>query len=150
METSRGPRVYLYRRIVLAKLYMDQYFAEPINLDLIAGKAFISKFHFIRIFKQLYGRTPHQYLTDIRVKHAARLLAENKSVANVCYDVGFESISSFTGLFKRLIGSTPSSYQQQQFSRKEAVRNQPLFFIPNCFASANGWTNNSNFQEAIS
>jgi AraC-like DNA-binding protein len=61
--------------------------------------------------------------------------------------VGFDSVTSFTGLFKKLEGQTPSAFQQAYRTRQEKIRTQPLHFIPNCFAAQKGWTENSNFQE---
>jgi AraC-like DNA-binding protein len=141
------PKIYLYRRIVQAKSFIDDYYASDINLDDIADEAYFSKFHFIRLFKNTYGKTPHQYLTTVRIEHAKLLLQTNRSIADVCFMVGFDSISSFTGLFKRITASTPSSYQKQQLMRKEEIRKTPLKFIPNCFAENNGWRKKSNFGE---
>jgi AraC-like DNA-binding protein len=61
-------------------------------------------------------------------------------VADACFSVGFDSVSSFTGLFKRLTSFTPSIYQQQQLKRKKEISMSPLKFIPNCFAEQHGWT----------
>ena len=61
------PKVYLYRRIVQAKLFMDEHFHEKIKLNAVAGEAYFSNFHFIRLFKLAYDKTPHQYLTWLRV-----------------------------------------------------------------------------------
>src|SRR5476651_2051889 len=96
------PKVYLYRRIVYAKLFIDTHFAEKIDLDNIADEAFFSKFHFIRIFNSVYKKTPYQYLSFVRIEKAKQLLLTEMGVAPVCYAVGFESVSSFTGLFKRM------------------------------------------------
>src|SRR5262245_3329885 len=101
---------YIYRRIVLAKLFMDEHFAKPINLGEIANESFFSKFHFIRRFKKIYGKTPHQYLISVRVEKAMLLLRANVPVSETCYEVGFESLGSFTVLFKKLVGLTPSAY----------------------------------------
>lgn len=65
---DQPPKIYLYRRIVLAKLFIDEHYAEDIDLDAIAGEASFSKFHFIRLFKMAYGKTPHQYLTRVRIE----------------------------------------------------------------------------------
>src|SRR5258708_3694389 len=110
------PKVYLYRRIVQAKLFIDANFAAPIDLSNISGEAYFSKFHFIRLFKKIYGRTPHQYVTKVRLEKAMELLRANVPVSQTCCDVGFDSLSSFSGLFKRLVGVTPSVYllRQQQ------------------------------------
>jgi AraC-like DNA-binding protein len=143
------PEIYLYRRIVQAKLFIDHNFGEKIELRGIADEACFSKFHFIRLFKMAYGKTPHQYLTAVRINKAQLLLQDDVSVTETCFIVGFESLTSFVGLFKRLTGISPSAYRQQQRERKNAICNTPLNFIPNCFAAQNGWTGNSNFEEAV-
>lgn len=139
MSSSQYPRIYLYRRIVYAKLFIDTHFAEKIDLSNIADEAFFSKYHFIRLFHSVYNKTPHQYLSFVRIEKAKALLANNVTVANVCYAVGFGSVTSFTGLFKRLTGRTPAVYQAAQKQRREEIANAPLKFIPNCFAEKNGW-----------
>ena len=133
------PKVYLYRRIVYAKIFIDNHFAEKIDLDNIADEAFFSKFHFIRLFNHIYKNTPHQYLSFTRIEKAKQLLASGMPAAQVCYAVGFESVSSFSGLFKRMSGQTPSAYQLHQRQKIAAVTKAPLNFIPNCFAEKNGW-----------
>jgi AraC-like DNA-binding protein len=119
---------------VQAKLFIDDNFAEPIDAGDIADEACYSKFHFIRTFKSIYGRTPHQHLTHVRVEKAKVMLEEGASVTETCFAVGFDSLGSFTGLFKRRVGFTPSAYRQQQLERKEEIRKEPLRFIPGCFA----------------
>jgi AraC-like DNA-binding protein len=149
MEKENYPKVYLYRRIVQAKLFIDNNYANSIDLDNIATEASFSKFHFIRLFKKVYDQTPHQYLTSVRIEKAKLLLQTEMAVADVCFSVGFDSISSFTGLFKKITTSTPSLYQKLQLQRKEEIQKMPLRFIPNCFAETNGWTKDRNFQEVI-
>src|SRR3978361_1150681 len=94
------PKIYLYKRIVQAKLFVDNHFAENLELDNIADEAYFSKYHFIRLFKKMYGRTPHQYLIAVRIEKAVILLKAGTPVTEVCYEVGFESRSSFGRLFK--------------------------------------------------
>jgi AraC-like DNA-binding protein len=141
------PKIYLYKRIVQAKLFIDANFSDAIDLDNIADNAFFSKFHFIRLFKTIYGKTPHQYLTKVRIENAKELLQKELSVSDTCFKVGFDSVSSFSGLFKRYTGFSPSAYQQQYIKRREQIKEAPLHFIPNCFAEQKGWTKNSNFEE---
>jgi len=149
MATEQFPKTYLYRRIVQAKLFIDTRFADKINLDEISNTAFFSKFHFIRLFKNTYGKTPHQYLTSVRIEKAKLLLQSKISIADVCFSVGFDSISSFTGLFKRITTNTPAEYHRQQIIRNKDISKSPLKYIPNCFAEQKGWIKNSNFQEVI-
>lgn len=133
------PKQYLYRRIVQAKMFIDSHYAENIALDHIADEAYFSKFHFMRLFKKCYGYTPHQYLTAVRIEKAKLLLAEKKQVAEVCLSVGFDSIGSFSGLFKRKTGLTPSDFQQRQQQRNAHIQKTPMHFIPGCFAEVHGW-----------
>jgi len=139
MTTEQYSKVYLYRRIVQAKLFIDSYYADKIDLDNISDEAYFSKFHFIRLFKQIYGKTPHQYLTSVRIEKAIQLLRTEKPVSAVCYSVGFESLSSFSGLFKRIVGITPSAFLIQQQHLKTQILKTPLKFVPGCFAYQNGW-----------
>jgi AraC-like DNA-binding protein len=134
MTREELPKLDLYRRIVQAKLFIDAHYAEQIDAGEIADEACYSKFHFIRTFKSIYGKTPHQYLTAVRVEKAKDLLEQGESVTAACFGVGFDGLGSFTGLFKRRAGVTPSEYQRQRLERKAAIREEPLKFIPGCFA----------------
>jgi AraC-like DNA-binding protein len=148
-STSPGSKFYLYHRIVKAKLFIDNNYSENIDLDNISGEAHFSKFHFIRLFKSVYGKTPHQYLTQVRIEKARELLNQTIAVSEICYKVGFDSVSSFTGLFKRTYSQTPSAYQRLCMLKREKIKLEPLSFIPNCFAEHNGWKINSNFREVV-
>lgn len=139
MTTEQYPKVYLYRRIVQAKLFIDNNYADNIDLNNISDEAYFSKFHFIRLFKKIYGKTPHQYLTFVRIEKATLLLKEGKPVSEVCYAVGFESLSSFGSLFKRTVGSTPSAFLEEQQQMKIQIAKTPLKFVPGCFVHQNGW-----------
>ena len=140
MDYQPFPRTYLYKRIVLAKLFIDEHFAENIDLDNISDEASFSKFHFIRLFKSIYRKTPHQYLITVRIDNAMKLLRTNKSVSETCYAIGFERLSSFTMLFKLKVGILPSEYLLQQQQLKAQITKTPLSFIPHCFAENSGWT----------
>jgi AraC-like DNA-binding protein len=123
----------IYQRVVAAKLYIDENYQEPIDLDTISQQAFLSRFHFHRIFRQIYQRTPHQYLTWKRINKAKDLLSENKPVTEVCNEVGFESIGSFSVLFKKEIGFAPTYYRNMAWLKKQKTKEQPKAFIPHCF-----------------
>jgi AraC-like DNA-binding protein len=133
------PKLYFYKRLVLAKLFIDSHYAEPIDLDNIADEAFFSKFHFIREFKKIYQNTPHQYLIYLRIEKSKELLQAAMPVTDACYEVGFESVSSFSRLFRRMTGLTPSAYSARQQIRKEKIAALPLAFIPACFSEKQGW-----------
>ena len=108
------PHDDLTRQIKAAKLYIDKNFSEDINLDKIAGKALVSKFHFIRVFKRYYGNTPNQYLQEVRIEMAKKILLKGKSIDEVCNAIGFKSKPSFISLFKKMTGVTPLAYQNKK------------------------------------
>jgi len=144
---TETPKVYLYRRVVQAKLFMDTNYHEAIDLHAIADQAYFSRYHFIRLFSKIYGKTPHQYLTWVRIEQAKLLLQTDLPVQEVCFAVGFDSIGSFTGLFKKRAGQSPAQYRTEQLRRQAEMMAAPLKYIPNCFARQYGWLQNSNFQE---
>jgi AraC-like DNA-binding protein len=139
MVNEQYPKIYLYRRLVQAKLFIDAHYADNIDLDNIADEAYFSKFHFIRQFKNIYRKTPHQYLIFVRIEKALELLKTEIPVSEVCYAIGFESLSSFSRLFKRIVGIAPSTYLVQQQLIKTQIVESPLTFIPGCFAEKYGW-----------
>lgn len=134
------PKIYLYKRIVQAKIFIDTNYNLDIDLDNISDEACFSKFHFIRLFKKAYGKTPHQYLTVVRIEKAVELLQSGQQVSEVCYAVGFDSVSSFSGLFKRIVGQSPSAYLAAHQQKKIQITLTPLAFVPGCFAFQHGWT----------
>lgn len=147
MNEEFYPKVYLYRRIVQAKLFIDTNYADNIDLNNIVDEAYYSKFHFIRQFKKIYCKTPHQYLTLVRIEKSMQLLRTDFPVSEACYSVGFQSLSSFSGLFKQIVGITPSAYLAQQQEIKAQILKTPLKFVPGCFSDKNGWSKKSNFEE---
>jgi AraC-like DNA-binding protein len=113
---------------------MDENFHEPIDLDRLSREACLSRFHFHRLFTRIYQRTPHQYLTRKRIEQARQWLAANElTVSEICSNVGFESIGSFSSLFKKEIGFAPLYYRHQALRRKQQTQEQPRSFIPHCF-----------------
>lgn len=133
-------KIYLYQRIVRAKLFIDKHYADQIDLDNIADQAHFSKFHFIRLFKTLYGKTPNNYLIKVRMDNAKILLAEGHSVLETSMRVGFESPTSFAGMFKKYAGQSPSLFQRAQQLKRKEIQINPFRFVPNCFAETYGWT----------
>lgn len=147
MIKDEYPRIYLYRRVVQAKLFIDNNYASKINLNNIADEAYFSKFHFIRLFKSIYGKTPHQYLKYVRIERAKEFLKNNIPVSDVCFLVGFDSLSSFSGLFYRVVGESPSVFSTRFQSLKKAIAQSPLTFVPSCYTLQHGWLKNSNNEE---
>jgi AraC-like DNA-binding protein len=101
------------RRAVETALWIDAHSHQQIDLEDAAGQADISPFHFLRLFSSVLGVTPHQYLVRSRLRHAARLLADDdKSITDVAYDVGFGDLSNFVRTFHRAAGVSPRRFRQ--------------------------------------
>ena len=101
------------RRAVETALWIDAHSHQQIDLEQAAGEAGISPFHFLRLFSSVLGVTPHQYLVRSRLRHAARLLADNDiSITDVAYDVGFGDLSNFVRTFHRAAGVSPRRFRE--------------------------------------
>ncbi|MGA9638794.1 helix-turn-helix domain-containing protein [Flavobacterium sp.] len=147
MNSELYPKIYLYQRIIRAKIFIDSNYGEKIDLENISDEASFSKFHFIRLFKQIYGKSPHQYLIITRIEKAKVLLQNGMNVSEVCYSVGFDSVSTFSGLFTKLVCKTPSNYSNHYKERKTKIKTTPAAFIPSCYSYMHGWMENSNFED---
>ena len=101
------------RRAVETALWIDAHSHRPIDLDDAAAQAGISPFHFLRLFSDVLGVTPHQYLVRSRLRHAARRLADDDSpITDIAYDVGFGDLSNFVRTFHRAAGASPLRFRQ--------------------------------------
>lgn len=107
------PKVYLYKRVKDAKILIDRRYYEALDLDQIANEVYLSKYHLVRLFKEAYGTTPHQYIISKRMEKAKELLTMDLSITQVCQRVGFESVQSFSNRFKRLTTITPTEFRRK-------------------------------------
>jgi len=102
----------LNRRLLRARDAMDRAYAEPLDVPAVAAVAHISPAHFSRTYRQVFGETPHRYLQRRRVERSMFLLREtDRSITDVCLDVGFTSLGTFSRTFTRIVGETPSAYR---------------------------------------
>jgi AraC-like DNA-binding protein len=102
----------LNRRLLRARDAMDRAYAEPLDVAAVAAVAHCSEAHFSRSFRAAFGETPHRYLQRRRVERSMFLLREtDRSITDVCFDVGFTSLGTFSRTFREIIGETPSSYR---------------------------------------
>jgi AraC-like DNA-binding protein len=100
------------RRLLRARDAMDRAYAEPLDVRAIAAVAHVSEAHFIRSFRAVFGETPHRYLQRRRVERSMFLLREtDRSVTDICMDVGFTSLGTFSRTFRAIVGETPSGYR---------------------------------------
>ena len=91
---------------------MDRTYAEPLDVPTLARIAHVSEAHFIRTFRATFGETPHRYLQRRRVERSMFLLREtDRSVTDICLDVGFTSLGTFSRMFREIVGETPSGYR---------------------------------------
>ncbi|MCG9582019.1 AraC family transcriptional regulator [Vibrio tubiashii] len=116
-EIPLRPEQYLLIR--QSKAFMENYYSEQIELDDLAKAAFMSRFHYVRIFKQIYGRTPRNYLRDMRIKKAKHLLKAGNPVTYTCIEVGYESLTTFSSVFKKCTGYSPREFQNLHKSNRE-------------------------------
>ena len=101
------------RRAVETALWIDAHSHRQVDLEHAAAQAGISPFHFLRLFSSVLGVTPHQYLVRSRLRHAARLLADDgTSITDVAYDVGFGDLSNFVRTFHRAAGVSPRRFRE--------------------------------------
>jgi AraC family transcriptional regulator len=92
--------------------HMKENLAEPVDLDRLAEIAGISKFHFVRVFDQTTGTTPHHFLACLRMQRAKeRLLTSKTSITDVCLEVGYNSLGSFSNTFSELVGVSPQEFR---------------------------------------
>src|SRR5918999_4051196 len=102
----------LNRRLLRARDAMDRAYAEPLDVRAVAAVAHVSEAHFIRCFRAVFGETPHRYLQRRRVERSMFLLRETeRSVTDICLDVGFSSLGSFSRTFREIVGETPTRYR---------------------------------------
>jgi AraC-like DNA-binding protein len=104
----------LNRRLLRARDAMDRAYAEPLDVRGVAAVAHLSEAHFIRSFRGCFSETPHRYLQRRRVERSMFLLREtDRAVTDVCFDVGFTSLGTFSRTFREIVGETPSGYRTQ-------------------------------------
>ncbi|ULN65462.1 AraC family transcriptional regulator [Vibrio gigantis] len=101
-----------YVLIRQSKRFIEEYYPEKIDLDDLAKAAFMSRFHYIRVFKQVYGVTPRNYLKDMRISKAKELLKQGNSVTDTCMNVGYESLATFSATFKKSTSYSPKEYKR--------------------------------------
>ena len=116
---------------------IDRAYAQPLDIAHLAQVASVSEAHFIRTFRATFGETPHRYLQRRRVERAMFLLRETgRSVTDICLDVGFGSLGTFSRTFSDSVGDTPTEYRNRKL----------VFAVPTCFSMS--WMRPSSFGEA--
>jgi len=124
-----------FKRLCRARELLGEVPEQPLSIKEIAHEAGMSPFHFIRQFEALFGRTPHQFRIQSRLDRAKLLLARGQhSVTDVCMEVGFSSLGSFSNLFACRIGTTPSAYQRRARVMVQVPGTLPHDLFPGCLS----------------
>lgn len=127
------------RRMLRARDAIDRCSDQPLDVTELARIAVSSEAHFIRTFRATFGETPHRYLQRRRIERAMTLLrSSERSVTDICMEVGFTSLSTFTRTFRSIVGEPPSEFR----------RHGALPAVPTCFVKT--WTRPSSFGTAPS
>jgi AraC-like DNA-binding protein len=130
------------RHLLRAKDLADARYSEPLGVDDMAGAAGLSQAHFSREFRRAFGESPHAYLLTRRLERAAALLrTTDRSVSDVCFSVGLQSLGSFTTSFTRTFGKSPTAYRAS-FPPAAAYA-----FVPACVVRVYGRPQRRTFRE---
>jgi AraC-like DNA-binding protein len=131
-QTATGFRITapeVLERLNRARRFIDLSYDLPLNLEEISRHACFSRYHFLRLFRQAFNKTPHQYLIERRIERAKELLSANDlRVTDVCFEVGFQSLGSFSSLFHKSVGHPPIAFREKSRETQAAKRQ-----IPGCF-----------------
>ena len=140
------------RWMLRARDAIDREFARPLDIPALARIAAVSEAHFIRTFRATFGETPHRYLQRRRIERAMALLRDTDlPVTDICMQVGFSSLGTFSRTFQALIGESPTAYRRQRRQGKGQGPGQGQGHeqgpkVPTCFTMA--WQRPSSFGEA--
>jgi AraC-like DNA-binding protein len=130
------------RHLLRAKDLADARYFEPLGVDELARAAGLSRAHFSREFRRAFGESPHSYLLTRRLERAAALLrTTDRSVADICFSVGLQSVGSFTTSFKRIYGRTPTAYRAEHPPASQHAR------VPWCVLRVYGRPQHRTFRE---
>ena len=137
----------LLRRLCHARDLLRDRENEPLSVGAVARASGLSRFHFIRLFKAMFCETPHQYRSRAQIEKARHLLIlTDLSITDVCMEVGFSSLGSFSTLFLRRVGMSPSEFQRRHRSGSSVQKQLPAGLIPGCLSLMAGISNQEHFS----
>lgn len=123
------------QKLVAGRDYIADNYLVPFNLSHAANHSNMSPYHFLRVFKNVYGETPNEFLIRLRIEKAKRMLiTENLSVSEVCERVGYASLGSFSSLFLKQVGMPPTLYRRKLWALSADPFRFPSQVIPACYA----------------
>lgn len=125
--TTGALTVHHHEQARLARRFLDRSYATPITIEQLSREVALSPYYLIRLFRRIYRRTPHQYLVGLRIAKAKELLSNSDlSITDICANVGFESLGSFSALFSKIVGISPSAYRRSSQTMRQSA------YIPLC------------------
>lgn len=126
---------YKFKRLNAGRDYIADNYQAQLNLSDMANSAYMSPYHFLRVFKNTYGETPNEFLIRHRVEQAKKMLiTENFSVSEICEKVGYTSLGSFSSLFLKKTGMAPTLYRRNLWALSSEAYSFPSQAIPACYA----------------
>ena len=126
---------YKIERLNAGRDYIADNYLVPFSLSSAAKHSSMSPYHFLRVFKSVYGETPNAFLIRVRLEKAKKMLiTENLSVSEVCERVGYTSLGSFSSLFVRQVGMAPTLYRRKLWALSTEAFRYPSQSIPACYA----------------
>ena len=127
-----------FQRLCRGRDLLATEYQSRVLLEQAAREACLSEFHFHRLFRATFGETPHEFLTRLRLDRAKQMLASESTVTEVCFEVGYESLGSFSTKFRAQFGRSPVEFQREV--RRIFGYHAPwrVLMLPGCFVRA--WT----------
>jgi AraC-like DNA-binding protein len=122
-----------FRRLCRGRDLLASEYQSRVLLQQAARQACLSEFHFHRLFRAAFGETPHDFLTRLRMQRARQMLGSGRTVTEVCFEVGYESLGSFSSKFRAHFGLSPAQFQREV--RRVFGYNAPwrVLMVPECF-----------------
>jgi len=137
----------LLSRLCRARDLLRDWQEEPMSVSAVARASGLTRFHFIRLFKAIFGETPHQYRLRAQIDKAKNLLILTAlSITDVCMEVGFSSLGSFSALFSRRVGMSPREFQRRYRPVSAPEQQLPATLIPGCLSLMAGTSDKEQFS----
>ena len=137
----------LLSRLCHARDLLRDWEDDPLSVSAVARTSGLTRFHFIRLFKAVFGETPHRYRSRAQIEKAKHLLILTElSITDVCMAVGFSSLGSFSALFSRRVGMSPSEFQRRYRPAWAPERRLPASLIPGCLSLMAGISEKEQFS----
>mgnify|MGYP001548091072 CR=1 FL=1 len=126
---------FQYKKICGGRDYIADHYPDRFDLADVARRSHMSRYHFIRVFTRTFGETPYTFLIRLRIEKAKQLLISgDASIGEVCEQVGYQSLGSFSSLFRKQVGISPLAYRRRLWNLSRESFRYPSQAIPSCYA----------------